>query len=278
MNEMAFCSKCGATLAEDAQFCHKCGTPVGGAKTVPPEVHQSFKVKGTPRIVVRTSVGGGSVVMKSAASGEVAVDMKLRGPEHLGYDLSQNGNEILVRVWPLLHPAVSWFYHLGTGVPRADITVAAPAECDVEVDGAVSDISITGLKGNLAAESAVSSIRFENCEGRLRARSRTGSLEIQNFKGDVTARSNVGSIIFSGSLTGQGENFFRTNVGSIQLTLRGKHDLTAELLSNIGGIVCTPELTDPHRDYGRYQGKIGSGTGRLTAQTNTGSINLAQTA
>ncbi len=274
---MSFCSKCGATLAEDAQFCHKCGTPVRGAKAVPPEVHQVYKVEGTPRIVVRTSVGGGSVVMKSGGAGSVDVDLKLRGPEHLGYDLSQNGREILVRVWPLLHPAVSWFYHLGTGVPRADITIMAPAESDVEIDGAVSDISVSGLKGNLAAESAVSSIRFENCGGRLKARSRTGSLEIENFKGDVTARSNVGSINFSGSLTGQGENYFRTNVGSIQLTLRGQHDLTAELLSNIGGIVCTPELTDARRDYGRYQGKIGTGTGRLLAQTNTGSITLTQT-
>ncbi len=276
MKQMAFCSKCGATLAEDAQFCHKCGTPVGGAKTVPPEVHQVYKVEGTPRIVVRTSVGGGSVEVKTGAAGSVEVDLKLRGPEHLGYDLSQNGSEILVRVWPLLHPAVSWFYHLGTGVPLADITVMAPAQSDVEIDGAVSDISVSGLKGNLAAESAVSSIRFENCEGRLRARSRTGALKIENFKGDVTARSNVGSIHFSGSLTGQGENYFRTNVGSIQLTLRGQHDLTAELLSNIGGIVCTPELTDARRDYGRYQGKIGIGTGRLIAKTNTGSITLNQ--
>jgi len=273
---MAFCSKCGATLAEDAQFCHKCGTPVGGAKPVPPEVHQVYKVEGTPRIVVRTSVGGGSVMVKTAATGEVTVDLKLRGPEHLSYDLSQNGREILVRVWPIVHPAVSWLYHLGSGVPRADITVTAPAESDVEIDGAVSDISVSGLKGNLAAESAVSSIRFEDCEGRLRARSRTGSLEIKNFKGDVTARSNVGSITFSGSLIGQGENYLRTNVGSIQITLYGQHDLTAELLSNIGGIVCIPELADARRDYGRYQGKIGSGTGRLIAQTNTGSINLTQ--
>lgn len=29
-----FCSKCGASLAEDAKFCDKCGTPTGGAVAV----------------------------------------------------------------------------------------------------------------------------------------------------------------------------------------------------------------------------------------------------
>lgn len=274
---MAFCSKCGATLPEDASFCHRCGAPVGGAATVPPEVHQVYKVEGTPRIVIRTSVGGGSVDVKSGPTKEVSVDLKLRGPEYVGYDLAQNGREIIVRVWPRVHPAVSWFYHLGTGVPRADITVTTPADSDVEVDGAVSRVNLTGLKGNLVAESAVSTIHIASCEGRLKARSRTGAVEIENFKGDVNARGNVGSITFTGSLTGQSENFFRTNVGSIQLALRGQHNLTVELLNNFGGIVCTPELSEVRRDYGRYYGKIGAGTGRLIAQTNTGSINLTQT-
>lgn len=273
-SEMAFCSKCGATLAEKAQFCHVCGTPVAGSSTAPPEVHQVYKIQGTPRIVVRSSVGSGSVEVKSGAPNEVTVDLKLRGPEHLGYDVAQTGRDILVRAWPRVHPALSWFYYLGTGVPRAEITVVTPPESDVEVDSAISQISINGLKGNLAAESAISTIRVAGCEGRLKARSRTGSLEIENFKGGVTARSNVGSIIFTGSLTGQGENYFRTNVGGIQLALRGEHDLTAELISNIGSIICTPELGDARREYGRHYGKIGAGTGRLIVHSNTGSISL----
>ncbi len=273
---MAYCNKCGAELAADASFCHKCGAPVGGAATVSPETHQVFKVEGTPRIVIRSTVGSGSVQVKTGTSKEVTVDLKLKGPEHLGYDVAQTGHDILVRVWPRVHPAVSWFYYLGTGVPRADITVITPPESDVEIDSALSEISLTGLKGNLAAESAVSTVHVGDCEGRLKARSRTGSVEIQNFKGNATAKSNVGSIIFSGSLTGQGENYFRTNVGSIQLSLRGSHDLTVELLSNIGGITCTPELAEMRRDYGRYIGKMGAGTGRLIGQTNTGTITLTQ--
>ena len=31
---MAFCTNCGAKLADDAKFCTECGTPVG---RVPPE-------------------------------------------------------------------------------------------------------------------------------------------------------------------------------------------------------------------------------------------------
>ncbi|GHT79966.1 hypothetical protein FACS1894130_10230 [Spirochaetia bacterium] len=32
---MAFCSKCGAQIAEGAQFCASCGTPVGGSAAAP---------------------------------------------------------------------------------------------------------------------------------------------------------------------------------------------------------------------------------------------------
>ncbi len=84
VSSMAFCRKCGAELAADAGFCHKCGTPVTGATTVSPEVHQVFQVDDTPRIVIRSTVGSGQVPVKTGSSKEVTVDLKLKGPEHLG--------------------------------------------------------------------------------------------------------------------------------------------------------------------------------------------------
>jgi DUF4097 and DUF4098 domain-containing protein YvlB len=74
----------------------------------------------------------------------------------------------------------------------------------------------------------------------------------------------------------KGENWFRTSTGNIELTLRGQPDLTVEAFATLGHITSTPELAGGRYYRGHYTGKIGSGAGRLYAETKTGNIKIRQ--
>jgi len=96
---------------------------------------------------------------------------------------------------------------------------------------------------------------------------------LENVDGTISARSSAGSIKFSGVLS-EVESWFRTSVGSIDISLRGQPDLTVEASTSLGSIRCIPELTDAQYRRNRYTGRVGAGTGRLITETKTGSITI----
>jgi len=98
-------------------------------------------------------------------------------------------------------------------------------------------------------------------------------VNFENVDGIISARSSAGSIKFSGVLS-KGESWFRTSVGSIDISLQGQPDLTVEASTSLGGIRCIPELTDAYYKRNQYIGRIGAGTGRLIVETKTGSITI----
>jgi serine/threonine protein kinase len=56
---MAFCTKCGTQLADDAHFCGKCGTPAGtAAKADPAKVVENLTGGGATQRVENLTVGG----------------------------------------------------------------------------------------------------------------------------------------------------------------------------------------------------------------------------
>ncbi len=270
VRKVPYCRQCGAELPKDANFCPVCGTPTT-PEVKPIEKHQVLKVKGRPKLIV-TNVAPGSVNVKSGADGEVAVDFDLRLPEHLDCSVSQNGNVVTVncrgkagfRGWP----AYVW----GSG-PMANIIVSVPAESDLDLENRVGNISVTGAKGTIEAESSAGRVQILNCNGTVRVRTRAGSVDFENVEGTVSARSSAGAIKFSGALS-KGENWFRTSVGSIDLSLEGPSDLTVEASAILGSISVTPELADAYRRRSQYSGRIGAGTGRLIVETKTGSITI----
>ena len=116
---------------------------------------------------------------------------------------------------------------------------------------------------------------MQDCEGAVKARSRTGSITLEKVDGGVSVRGATGSIRFDGTLS-TGDNWFKTSTGSIELVLRGEPDLAVEASTSLGRITCSPELTDARYERGAYMGRLGAGTGRLIAETKTGSIRIRQ--
>jgi len=269
---MSYCKHCGAELPEDARFCSACGTRVV-SKTKSVETHRILKVTGKSKVVI-TNIAPGSVEVKHGSQGEVTVDLDLRVSEDLDCNISQEGNVVIVTCrtragfwrWPS--------YMFGAG-PRVNILVSVPAETDLNLENRAGRLEVAGVNGTIVAESSAGRINMQDCEGTVNARTKAGSINLKNVSGTVTARSSAGSIKFDGALS-NGENWFRTSVGSIDITLQGEPDLAVEASTSLGSIKCIPELTDARYKRNRHIGRIGAGTGRLVAETKTGSITIRQ--
>jgi len=239
----------------------------------PVERHQVFRVTGRPKVIVMNTAPG-SVEVKSGSKGEVTVDLDLKVPENLDCSVSQDNDAVTVNC---RGKAGSWgwpSYIFGSG-PVVNILISVPAESDLDFENRVGDIKVAGVNGTIVAESSAGTIHIRECKGTVKTRTRAGSVDIENVDGIVSARSSAGSIKFSGVLS-KGESWFRTSVGSINMSLQGQPDLTVEASTSLGSITCIPELADAYHRHNQYTGRIGAGTGRLIVETKTGSITIHQ--
>ena len=269
---MPYCKRCGAELPKDARFCPACGTPVVIPEMKPVEKHKTLKVSGKPKVVV-TNTAPGSVEVKSGPDGEVTVDLDLRIPEDLDWNILQDSNVVTITCRSGVSPFFGWPKYIFSGGPRANILVSVPGETDLNLETRAGQVTVVGVKGTLVAESSAGTVNMQDCEGPVKARTKAGRVNLKNVNGTVSARSSAGSIDFTGVLS-KGENWFRTSVGRIEITLRGEPDLAVEASAKLGRVTCSPELTDARYERGRYIGRIGAGTGRLIVETKTGSITI----
>ncbi len=272
MRKMPYCRRCGAELPKDARFCPACGTPVALPEMKPMEARKTFKITGKPNVVV-TNVAPGFIEVKSGPEAEVTVDLDLKIPEDLDWNISQDGNVVTATCRARSFSVFGLPLYIFSGRPRANILVSVPAETDLNLENRAGRVTVKGVKGTIIAESSAGTVNMQDCEGTVKARTKAGSVELENVNGTISARSSAGSIRFTGALS-KGENWFRTNVGRIELTLQGEPDLIVEASTRIGRVTCSPELTDLRYERGRYVGRIGAGTGRLIAETKTGSITI----
>jgi len=269
---MPYCRRCGAELPKDARFCPACGTPVAVPEMKPLETRRTLKVTGKPQVIV-TNIAPGSVEVRSGPNAEVTVDLDFKMPEDLDWNILQDGNVVTITCRQTVSPFLGWPKYVFSGGPRANILVSVPAETDLNIENRAGRLTVTGVKGTLVAESSAGTVSMQNCEGTVKARTKAGSVELENVNGTISTRSSAGSIRFTGALS-KSENWFKTNVGRIELTLRGEPDLTVEASTTIGRVTCSPELTDARYERGQYKGRIGAGAGRLIAETKTGSITI----
>ena len=268
---MAFCKNCGKELPSNARFCPSCGAPVGEAVSAPAENRRSFDVGPKPRVVVASFVPG-RIEVRAATEGKVDVSLNLRRPEDLDWSVYQQGDLVMVTFRNSSRTYWSWAAHPDSG-PTADVSLSVPPACDLDLENRLDRVSITGVSGVIVVNSAIASVYATACGGNLKLRTKTGSIFMEGVEGIVSAETATGQVKFSGSLSGA-DNFFRTSVGTIDISLKGTPDLTVEAHSGIGAVVSTLPLADARSEDRRVYGRLGSGTGHLRAETSTGTIHL----
>jgi hypothetical protein len=271
---MTYCKRCGAELPGAANFCPACGAQVRVGEVKPSKEHRTLKVTGKPKVVVMNTAVG-AIQVNHGKADEVSVDLDLRRPEDLVWNISQDDNTITITCRTRTSPLFGWPMYFFSGGPKADILVSVPAESDINVENRVGRVAVSGVKGTVVIESATGKVSVEDCEGIIKARARTGSVTLTGVNGTVSARSYTGSIRFDGALS-KSENWFITRTGSIDLTLRNDADLAIEASTTLGRVTSNVDMTKTQYERGRFTGRIGAGTGRLVAETKTGNIRIHQ--
>jgi DUF4097 and DUF4098 domain-containing protein YvlB len=234
----------------------------------------------------------GKVDVKTGVQGEVTVDLDVREPDDLEWNISQEANTITVKCRALVHP-FRWPRYFASGGPRVDMIISIPKETDLDLEASLDHVTVTGIKGSVKVETSVARVSPESLEGTIdvtgktslidlrsvngtvKVDSTTGPVTLENVNGTVSVRNTTGPIKFNGSLS-NGENWFKTITGTVDLVLAGTSDLTVEAYSRLGRVTCIPELADARYERGQYMGRIGSGTGKLIVETKTGSITIRQ--
>jgi hypothetical protein len=265
----SYCRRCGSKLPEGARFCPSCGISLT-SETKPSKIHQILKTKGKPKVVVE-NFSPGSIEVEHGTEGQVTVDLDLRTSEDLDWNVSQEGD--LIRITCRMKSSWSWPSYIFAPRPKADILISVPKETDLELENRAGHVAILGVKGTLSARSSAGTLSVQDCEGTIKTRTKAGSINLKNLNGAVTARSSAGSITFNGTLS-ETENWFRSSLGSIDITIDARTGLTVEASTNLGTIRCIPELEDVRYERGRQIGRIGAGKGKLIVETNLGSITI----
>ncbi len=271
---MAFCARCGKELTPNANFCYFCGASVDGS---PQLTHYSFKVTGTPRIVVNNHSAGSIEVSEGATQDEVAVDFELRQPDFHECNAVQSENLVTVRCGT----ARGEFWPAAMAGPRANISVKVPRQvAGLELSCRFGGIGVSGVQGALAAETLTGDIRLRDCEGGfIDARAKAGPIALENVNGRISARVSAGPISYSGCLS-PGASWFGTRVGNIELTLLGDLNLAIDASSRVGRVNIDPALSATQFRSEQYivghrvSLIVGTGANKLLAETRTGSISI----
>jgi hypothetical protein len=147
-----------------------------------------------------------------------------------------------------------------------DYEVTLPAGAALSVSTISGDVDITGLKGEVAAESVSGNLILHQLTGAVRARSTSGNVELTQLSGPVTARSVSGDVSL-GQLGSQPVQASSVS-GNVKATWPAGRAASLTLQSTSGEVYTDPAVTfsnlrpDSRVGY-ELHGSYGSGTGPL---------------
>ena len=232
---------------------------------------RTLQVNGPVNLQIET--GSGSIQVRAGSSNEVRVTGRIRSSNWLGSaedkirrlesnpPIQQSGNDIRIG-------------HIDDPDLRHDISISyevvAPANTQLHSSTGSGSQEISGITGQVEANTGSGSIRASDLGSGLRAKSGSGSIGIEGVKGSVYARAGSGSIRATNVAGGfDGE----TGSGHLELEQSGPGSVRAETGS--GGV----ELRNVQ---GSLQANAGSGsikaegeaTGEWHVRTGSGSVQL----
>jgi DUF4097 and DUF4098 domain-containing protein YvlB len=160
---------------------------------------------------------------------------------------------------------------------------------DVDVKGGKEKVVLHSVKGDVRLEDASGAMDLESTNGEITVVDSEGELIINAMNGDVrcgNVRSSMaeaetinGDIFFDGILSDQGDYYFTTHVGDIELTVPGDVNVAVTAVTYHGDFDTDFELsTSPEVErviqQRRWSLDIGKATATLRAESFQGDINL----
>lgn len=272
---------------------------------------KDFTVGENPQLILEADVAHLEVV--KGERGKIKASIKVPDRDEFRISSTQNGDRVRIR---LEHKGIlSWlktpWYAIGgdevvirvevpyacdldlsTDVGRINVTEVSgtidvstssgvvelrKVEDDVRVTSSSGAIKIDEFEGELYAEVNVGTINLKNSTGVFNLESNTGRIEVRNSSGQFRITSNVGTIDFEGTITGGENNYLRSDVGSVKVTLNNQKNLDIDAETDLGKVSIYPKPTKVIANGERYlTAQIGKGGPKLRIRSDVGSIDIEE--
>jgi hypothetical protein len=178
---------------------------------------------------------------------------------------------------------------------EAAVSLAVPPDCRVYVDSASGPIVLSNLHESVAVQSVAGEVTLAEIHGRTNVSTTSGDIVAESVTGDLSTRTVAGAITIitadgghaqatttSGAITldlataTTGSVDLSSVAGALTIRLPHRPDLTVEMSSTSGRTTSAFPDVEIRRYHGssRMRGVLGSGAGRLTATTVSGSLTL----
>ena len=155
--------------------------------------------------------------------------------------------------------------------PEANLTVQDFIG-DLDVTATAGDVEISGMTGKASVKANRGDVTIKNSAGEFYELGNYGLLSLIDVHGSTNASTIMGTIRYQG-LAGAGDQIhLETDHGPIQIDLAKESDLTVQLSSTSGDVLCTFAALD--RQVRTCSGKLSAGSGDLIVRTVSGSITL----
>jgi len=199
------------------------------------------------------------------------------------------------RTWPGPLTPLWWWLH-GRQLATARISVAVPYPTAAVLQVVSGPVVVSSMRGELTVECTSGRVALLGVHGRIRAKVVSGPIEalgcagelaVETMSGEITLADSAVRRLFaktvSGSLTADLDNpphdselILETVSGEITVRVRADSDLDVQLSATHGRVTSDfPDLSGSAR-YGSaaMSGRIGAGTGRLSATAISGHVAL----
>lgn len=219
----------------------------------------SYTLNDGGRFSIANVNGSISVTGESGDKVEIVATKKADNQEDLDkieIEISHSAGEIVVDTE--IGESRGWFSHGGSGEVKYVVTVPVGTELD-SVDTVNGDVNISGVSGNVAAESV------------------NGDLELSDLSADASLSTVNGSINASfNKLEGQQSVKAETVNGRVSINLPKNADVDVSADTLNGGINGSDFGLETDKGFvgSDLNGKIGNGSARLNIDTVNGSVKI----
>jgi hypothetical protein len=158
------------------------------------------------------------------------------------------------------------------GSAALDLEITAPPDTRLNLKLGAGNANVRGLTGGVEADLSAGSVQLEDVRGEIEIRCAAGSITVSGAEGNVRLENDAGSIVYEGQP--QGDCHFKTNTGTIAISLLGAPNLEVDLHTSIG-IIDVRCPVDGRISRRAVEGIIGTGDqGRIVARGGIGGIGL----
>jgi Putative adhesin len=259
---------------------------------------KTYPVTGEPTL--NLEVSDANVAFRSCGEcREIRIHVEVVGRRLSDYRLeeSQSGDEVHFAFRELPHLGL----HIGWHSEQSHVTVESPAQLTLDARTSDGNVTLTGLRGELALTTGDGDVTVDHVSGDLRIKSGDGHVKITDAEGALDARTSDGSLSVDGLFhalalhTSDGTldvslrdgtklteaSTIQTSDGSVTLRVPQTFAADLDVHTSDGRLDCSLPLTIDHYQSsggeGRaFHGKLNGGGAPFSIHTSDGNVKIEQ--